>query len=106
MTNKLYKALYEAKIIDKERKTKALYEETPMERRVSDRPDIDGYWVYEEIEDQKEIDQLLAAKQTMYLRRIHFILLLTASIFVLAFIGGFYQYRYATYIIINTLCVH
>ena len=90
MTNETFKALEYAKIIRTYKCSKKEYEESDEVLRVSDNPEIDGYRLYEYIDDDDDDDLrlLLFAKLVGHSRSIRSILIYFQVLSIISIITG------------------
>jgi hypothetical protein len=89
MTNKTYKMLEQAKIIRSYKCKKEDYEAADEMLRVSDNPGLDGYKLYEEIEDENELKLLLMATEVRNTHSIRTMLIYFTTISVIGLIAWF-----------------
>lgn len=84
MTNELYRVLRKAKIIGSYKCSKEDFESADPILRVSDEPEIDGYKLYEEIEDEEELKLLIMANEARNTRSIRSMLIYFTTLSVVS----------------------
>jgi hypothetical protein len=82
MTSETYKVLEEAKIIRSYKCKKEEFEAADSILHVTENPDYDGYWLYEEIDNEDELKLLLMATEVRNTRSIRSMLLYFTTISV------------------------